>query len=413
MNTIQKLLSESTQSSASVEGRPTLVNLTRAVNDLIYEDLVAKQRTDKPQAALYGLRYKNPNDVMTFTTPATYAGKYGSRASINAITETMQLVKGAPYKDASDVVYVCLEAVDMNSAEGTTLAQKINILIMRSKLRIASEVAPVNYSSTQEIQDASFRLDLWKVDTGTRKFRTGVTHELIQDINANGLNGRNIVEDMLATTISEEINKDIMQTLQTVSIRHRTPATPEGIADLTNIQDDPQAGRFIYRLIQTMSARILSDTSFSATYVLASAAVVGYLFSSGWMRKDPSKPLAAGVLNSGLHVYEDSVTLYDYFLVGTKHKADDIDDKVGSLYYVPFQDVDDAGAFLFNVDPHALQPQIMCKARYALSVNPYTVKANQAAKEVIVGDDWSNLADRSKYSRFIGVVLPDTSSIAP
>lgn len=409
-NLIHNLLVESTQSAHAVDGRPTLVSITRAVNDLIYEDLVAIQPTEMPQAALYGLRYKNPNGVMTFTTPATYSGKYGDRSSIELITETTNLVQGKIYKDANDVVYECLKAQNMAEATGSTLQKKVDILIMKSGLRYACEVSPVDYTDKREIAQSQFKLDLWKVNTGNRKFKLDISHELLHDMKGNGINGNNLVGDLLSTAISEEVNKDIIQTIQTVSHRYNTPETPEGILALDTITDDPMVGRNLYKLACTMGNSILRDTSYEAKWIIASPAVAGYLQSSGFMRKDPTKPVASGVLANGLYVYVDAFTTHDYMVVGTKHQTQTstaVDDVVGSLFYSPFTEVDEAGSFKFVSDPDSLQPSIMCHARYGLSVNPYTAKDGQPENESIKGDDWAKLAGRSPYSEYVGIILPD------
>lgn len=55
--------------------RPELVSLTRAVNNLIYHELVAVQETELPVATLFGVRYRNPNGDMTFSSAATYSGR--------------------------------------------------------------------------------------------------------------------------------------------------------------------------------------------------------------------------------------------------------------------------------------------------------------------------------------------------
>ena len=47
-----ELLRESTSSVANQTARPQLLSLTRAVNNLIFSDLVAIQPTDQPVSAL-------------------------------------------------------------------------------------------------------------------------------------------------------------------------------------------------------------------------------------------------------------------------------------------------------------------------------------------------------------------------
>ncbi|MDP1183658.1 capsid vertex protein, partial [Klebsiella pneumoniae] len=68
MSKIQNLLRESTTSASNSQGRPELLALTRAVNALIYTDMVAIQPTSQPTATLFGIRYISPTDKITAFT---------------------------------------------------------------------------------------------------------------------------------------------------------------------------------------------------------------------------------------------------------------------------------------------------------------------------------------------------------
>lgn len=387
-------------------GRPSLLAITRAVNALIYTDLVATQPTTQPKATLFGLRYLNPDNNISFETPSTYAGRYGDRSDITELSNSSKFEKGDIFKFET-VVYQAAAAVNISTENGSDLKSKLMISMMKANVRIVSDAADTSYHETGDnIQEVNFSLDRWAVDTRTRKFKTLITNELIQDLNANGLDASSVIEDLLSTTLSEEINKDIMQKLQTVSKRFISQHTTDGILDLSGISDDPIHGRTVYRIVSEMAYEILSDTTFEATYVLCTPKIAALLSASGWMKGDPSMVnLYAGVLANGIKVYIDGVSEMEYMVVGTKQATDEFE-KIGSLFYSPFIDIDSIGSFNFALDPSDMQPRIMAMSRYALSVNPYTVQDEKSDREQIVnGDAWIDLATKSKYSRFVGVLI--------
>lgn len=404
-NKIYNLISESTMSADAAQGRPDLLALTRAVNALIYTDLVATQKTKVPKATLFGMRYLNRDGKMTFQTPATYSGQYGDRAAITEATLTSNVHSGDAIKH-NNIVYVATAAgANLNEHPGTTIEERINHAMMEAKLRIASDAAEVNYHDTGDnISEVKFNLDRWAIDTRTRKLKTAVTHELLQDLNANELDGNAVIEDMLSVTLSEEINKDILQKLQNISLRHDCPLAPKGIIDLSGIADDPVQARTVYRLVSDMAYEILSETTFEATFVVCTPRIAALLSASGWMKCDPNmENLYTGILSNGIKVYIDGTSLMDYVVVGTKQTTIDEIESVASLFYSPFVEEDDAGAYTVTSDPSDMQLRLMAMARYGLSVNPYTTKSDVDDQQIYQGDDWNNLAGKSKYSRFIGV----------
>lgn len=400
-----ELLRESTTSAANSVARPQLQSLTRAVNNLIFTDLVAIQPTEQPVCALFGLRYLNRDGQMTYRTAATYGGAAGSRDGIEDFQKDKEYQAGEYFK-FNDVVY---EVISEGSV-GENLATSEEAIfkgVMSNKIRFFSDCAPIDYFEdvNTEISTTDLDFDKWQVNIGSRKLKTEFTTELMQDLEANQINSENSVLDLLATVASEEINKDIIQKLITVSTRYKVKSiTPDGVLSLVNVQEAPVQARELYRYACEMSNQMLRTSSFSGTYVLASSRVVGLLQSSGWM-EETDNALSEGRLRCGLEVYADTVTPFDYMIVGCKHMIGDME-SIGSLFYSPYTEADGAGAYKSVIDPNSFNHKVAIMNRYALSVNPYTVKANQDTNQPIKGDEWSKLAGRSEMSYMLGIELP-------
>lgn len=411
MNKINKLIRESTTSGNVAQGRPALVALTKAVNDLIYKDLVAVQESSQPTATIFGVRYLNNAGEMSFSSPSDFGGVRHDNAKTLSDTEKT-FVKGEVFK-YNKVVYEALVDIDFDTVDGAALPQKVFTSLVQSKIRIVSEGSTVSYNEyNEEIAEATLKIDRWQTEAKTRKLKTEATLELIQDLATNGFSDK-VIEDLIATEISEEINKDIIKTLQTVSKRHVSSLAPHSILNMSAAAEDPAPGRTLYRMICEMASDILNDTSFKATYVLCSPKVSALLASSGWMSKRAGDTsMTVGELKNGMSVYVDITTQIDYVLVGMKHQSvpgESVNtrtiDRVGSLFYSPYVNDDTAGAFKVINSADDFQPRYMLMTRYGLSVNPYTLAENAVAGDVYKGDDWSNLAGRSLNSRFAGILF--------
>lgn len=404
MTQIYKLLKESSGVS-NAQGRPELLSLTRAVNSLIYTDLVAVQPSTQPVSALYGMRYLNMDNNMTFTTPATYGGAVGSRKDIETLNVSKEYKAGDLFKH-NDTVYQVIQdgAIGSDKEEQEALFRAIIL----NKIRLNSDAASTEHFSDirTEIAESRFQLDKWQSDIKTRKLKTKFTQELLQDLEANQMYADSTISDLLSTTISEEINKDIIQKLITISTRYNVSGlTNEGVISLVGVQDAPSQSRELYRYVCEMSAHLLKNTSFRGTYVLASSRVVGILAASGWMSKSDN-PLSDGILRCGLEVYADTTTPFDYMLVGCKHKIGDME-SVGSMFYAPFIEPDGVGAY--KVIDNNFDHNVSMISRYSLSVNPYTTTAKGG--RIVKGDDWNALAGRSEMSLMVGIELPKISTV--
>lgn len=405
---IQDLLKESVTTADNSQGRPALVSLTRAVNNLIYSDIVAVQPTNQPTATLFGVKYLTSHGDQIFETSALYGGAITTdkRSSINVADLSSTYNVGDLIKSNADVVYEVVKQGQLPQSGGD-LQKAINQAVMIGQIRFKPEAASADqYQNANEvISECNFSIDRWNAPVRTRKLKTDVTVELMQDMESNQLDAENLVDDVLATFISDEINKDIIQTMITVSRRYKVSGVaPDGIMDLRSDMVAPTQARTIYQYICDMAGQMQRSTSFNATWVLASARVCGLLASSGWMTFNDN-PLSEGVLKNGLEVYSDATTSFDYVIVGCKHSISDLE-HVGSLFYSPFTENDEAGTIKVVTDPDSLQPKLMIMARYGLSVNPYTTKVGEDQR-IIQGDDWSKLVGRSKMSYMMGIMLPD------
>lgn len=403
-NIINQLLQESSTSDVA-QARPQLLALTRAINALIYLDLVAIQKTKTPIATLFGMRYLNRDGDMTFRTPATYGGKYGDRASVTSeLTDSNKTFAQDEVFKYQKVIYQAISAVDFaNLGGGEDIDVQLSLALMLNKVRIVSDAGEVAEMEYVEPSESKLSIDRWKLEVKTRKLKSEVTHEFLQDITASGLDGEEIIRTMLATEVADEINRDIMHKLQTVSVRHQTSGVDSGIFYAGSAADDPTKGRTLYRIVCEMARAIHAETAFEATYVLCSPKVAALLSSSGWLKGDPNmRKLYTGTLTDGLRVYVDAVSRFDYVIVGTKQTSGDLDN-VGSLFYAPYVEPDDVGSLVSVTTGADMQLRYMNMSRYALSVNPYTT--SDPSGQIHEGDDWNKLAGLSKYSRFVGVVF--------
>lgn len=421
MSKVHTLLRESTTTSSSMIGRPNLVALTRATTKLIYSDIVVEQRTKQPLAALYGVKYLTPDNELSFITGATYSGEIGSKEREGMLEFTAAgasgITKGTLFK-YNNVVYKAMEDTPFQGITGDESEMLMEAIITLTIRTVPDAASVTKYETTDgtDISEAKFEINKWNAAVKSRKLKSSLTIELAQDLEANGFDTPNFVEDLLATEMADEVNKDILQSLVTVSKRYKVAGVCDnGIIDL-KYDNAPEASRKLYELVCEMVSHIQRTTSYTATYVVASTRVGALLAGSGWLKHKPEddkylSPNAYGFLVNGLPVYVDTNTPADYVTVGVK---EDFGGKemVGSLFYAPYTeglDMDDpehVGTFKVVVDPESLQPSIALMMRYALCANPYTVAKDEKEARIIDASDMDKMAGQSDMSVLLGVKLP-------
>ncbi|AWD92025.1 head vertex protein [Enterobacteria phage vB_EcoM_IME341] len=420
MAKINELLRESTTTSSNSLGRPNLVALTRATTKLIYRDIIAEQRTSQPIAALYGVKYLTPDNEFSFQTGAVYGGEVGSkdRETIPELTDKAQAIAEGEYFKYQNVVYKALQASPLASTSATELADALQEGLVSLTCRLVPDAAHTEKfeAGDVEISNAVFQVNKWNAPVKSRKLKTALTVELAQDMESNGFDAPAFLEDLLATVMADEINKDVLQSLITVSKRYKvTGVSDNGIIDLS-YNSAPESARKLYEMVCEMNSEIQKTTSYSGTFVVASSRVAAMLAGSGWLKHKPEDEAwlpetAYGYLINGLPVFCDVNSPLDYVIVGVKEDYGG-NEVVGSIFYAPYTeglDLDDqehVGAYKVIVDPDSLQPAISLMVRYALSANPYTVAKDDKEARVIDATNMDLMAGQSNMSYLLGVKLP-------
>lgn len=420
MAKINELLRESTTTSSNSLGRPNLVALTRATTKLIYRDIIAEQRTSQPIAALYGVKYLTPDNEFSFQTGAVYGGEVGSkdRETIPELTDKAQAIAKGEYFKYQNVVYKALQASPLASTSATELADALQEGLVSLTCRLVPDAAHTEKfeAGDVEISNAVFQVNKWNAPVKSRKLKTTLTVELAQDMESNGFDAPAFLEDLLATVMADEINKDVLQSLITVSKRYKvTGVSDNGIIDLT-YNSTQESARKLYEMVCEMNSEIQKTTSYSGTFVVASSRVAAMLAGSGWLKHKPEDEAwlpetAYGYLINGLPVFCDVNSPLDYVTVGVKENYGG-NEVVGSIFYAPYTeglDLDDqehVGAYKVIVDPDSLQPSISLMVRYALSANPYTVAKDDKEARVIDATNMDLMAGQSNMSYLLGVKLP-------
>lgn len=407
---ITTLLKESTSVNAISSGRPTLVSLTRATTNLIYTNIVATQHTLTPNVTIYGIKYQQADGTLSATSAATTGGLY-TVAEREALPKYPTVLSFGALEDftVGNVVYRALE--DLTLVDGVYTIEEA---LFTNKIRIVADSADDNELEAPE--EAKFTIDTWASNVKTRKLKTEFTVELAQDLEANNFDAPALINDILATQMAEEVNKHIIQSLITVSSRYNVQGvTKNGMIDFTNAEPTTYGlGRVLYQYVCDMNSKIQTETSFSGTYVVASARCAALLAASGFMVNDADTEYladsATGLLNNGLELYTDVNAPFDYVLVGLVEEFGDME-TVGSLFYCPYSEGldpdnnrDHIGAFKVCVDPNSLQPKVMLLMRYALSANPYT--SGDDVTRVHDAGNLDTLSGKSKMSVVLGVKLP-------
>lgn len=423
MARIDELIRESNTTASNSTARPALLSFTQATNKRIFRDLVAEQKTKQPIAAFYGIRVLNPDDKLTFQGGATFAGLMDreKRKTVPQLAMATDYTKGDYFMFESVVFKVLTD----DPFAGTTETEEDDIVseaIAANTIRMVSEAAPTAQFEIgePEISEAGFQIDKWQSEVKSRKLKTSLSLELVQDLEANGFNAKNFIDNLLAIQMAEEINKDVCQSLITISSRFKVQGVnARGVLDLTSISGAQEQARTLYSYICEMHSAVQRATSFPGTYVVASSRCCAILAASGWVKKGkddaPNAPESAyGMLNIGLPLYSDVNSPCDYAIVGVNVDMGE-GQVVSSLFYAPYteglQNVEttgdaSVGEFKVIIDPESLQPTVALLSRYALSANPYTVPRSDPNARVVDGSDMDEMAGQSKLSSYLGVKLP-------
>ncbi|ALY07017.1 capsid vertex protein [Vibrio phage vB_VmeM-32] len=377
---INKLLTES-QSVAIA--RPTLAAITQKIASEIHTELVSIVYTKRPNAMVMGLRMQSENGTEINTAPfSNISGRTSENETVD-FPATFQIGE-----------YFNLYGIDFQAIDETVFSIKPSIDKLY-ELAYSGTIRIANDAYTNEEKDytpSSFILDGWKANVATRKIGTGVSHELIQDLNSMNLDSDNIIENMLVTSIAHEINRDIISKLICVS-------TKSGSIGVNSFLKESDMQDIIIRRIHEESGHIEKQSSFKPNWVLCSPGVAGVIKNSS--------NYSGGLLAQELEIVVDAMSPVDYFMVGVKDEINN--ESVAPIYYTPMRDEErDIFEFTFleMMDTKNMQPIYGCMSRYALSANPYI--DSTLSRQLESGDDWTKSANKSPFCRMVVVKLPTT-----
>ncbi|MEZ9350720.1 hypothetical protein AB4182_04050 [Vibrio splendidus] len=379
---IKQLLAESNTSANIENGRPILVGLTRKINDKIFKDICGIQPTSQPRATVYGVRYEmvsqDGSEVReTQGSHRTGTGKYPFKDHGLAGGST-GMVSGDHFAEF-DYVF---GAVKDGDYDGKTEVELL-ALVLTGDLRLVTDADEDD--SRAEVQSSRFIMDRWQSDIKSRRVKSPTTWELLTDMQNNGLDGSSAVEDLLATSISEEINSDII--MKTITVAKKSPAIDLSLSELY------QQGRSLIARALELGAEIHQITTFTATFVLASPKVASAIRASGQVGNDNL------IDGTNLKLVTDSKAIGEYLLVGSNHKFDGLD-TVAPIHYSPYVESDSAGTYLIATDSNNLQPVPALISRYAITSSPDFSDVDSEQ-----GDDWEKLANKSPLATLVNVNL--------
>ena len=418
---IAKLISESTQTGSIVNGRPTLVSVTGKADNIIFTDLVATQATKTPNAAVYGISVFNTGKDAADATvkadiyhdPGTSTGEMGMTQGYalpefdvaKAYTAGEQFkveTKGLFFEVASDVTF--------SGLDGASDYDKLMTGLAAAKVRVLTDAIPYGHDTRDEIAGIDFNLRKWDLEIEARKLKVSISNELIEDMRFNSMDSDALIDEIIASSIAMDINKDIIQKLINVSNRFDDQEyIKNGALDLTGTRPMIEKSRELYAVICMAASRVYERTTYASTYVICSPKVFSVLSGSGWVRplKEESEDetlnsTLSGIMNNGMKIYVDRFPLFDYFVVGMQHELEGLQ-AVGSMYYSPYTENDGAGFITIVSPPSDFQPRIGVMVRYALSINNIYSNLTEEERVKVKANDWNKLMGKSEASQFVRV----------
>lgn len=417
---IHKLMLESTETGANSNARPTLVSVTGKADNIIFTDLVATQVTDTPNAAVYGISVYNTGEKGADTVKSDIYHDPGTSSGVMGITQGYKLdefsaskayVAGDQFKVEDKGLFFEV-AVDttFSSLEGTTDYEKLMSGIVLAKVRVLTDGIPFGTDTRDEIAGIDFTMEKWDLNVESRKVKISISNELLEDMRGNNVDSDALVDDIIASSIAMDINKDIIQKLINVSNRYEDDFfVKKAVADLSRDDTITNKARDLYAMICLAGSRIYEKTTYAATYVVCSPTVFSILTGSGWVKpfktEEDSEELnstLSGVMNNGMKIYVDRFPMFDYFVVGCKHERAGLE-SVGSLYYSPYAENDGAGFITIVSAPSDFQPNVGVMVRYALSINNVYSNLTSDERGKVRADDWNALMGKSEASQFVRV----------
>ena len=226
--------------------------------------------------------------------------------------------------------------------------------------------------------EMGFTIEKATVTAKSRALKAEYTLELAQDLKAiHGLDAETELANILSTEILAEINREVIQTINSQAVGGATGTTLPGTFDLGSDADGRwSAEKFkglVVQLDREANAIAKATRRGKGNIVICSSDVATALSASGMLDYTPAMSTAlqvddtgntfAGTLNGRIKVYIDPYAASDYITVGYKG-TNSYDAGLFYCPYVPLQMVKAVGENDF-------QPRIGFKTRYGMASNPF------------------------------------------
>ena len=246
----------------------------------------------------------------------------------------------------------------------------------------AAQHAPKGATASREgdvISEMGFTIEKVTVTAQTRALKAEYSMELAQDLKAiHGLDAESELASILSTEILAEINREVINTINTqAQVGFTTETSPaNGDFDLDVDADGRWAVEkyksLLFQLEIEANAIAKSTRRGKGNFLICSSNIASALAAAGVLDYAPALATAlnvddtgntfAGVLNGRIKVFIDPYSTTDYATIGYKG-ANSYD---AGLFYCPYVPL----TMVRAVDENSFQPKIGFKTRYGLAGNP-------------------------------------------
>ncbi|MBW3527229.1 hypothetical protein KO533_11725 [Shewanella sp. NKUCC05_KAH] len=369
MKHLNMLVSESIDNTISHDH---LIATSKKTSSKILSKLTNIQPTTLPTATVYGMTIKTDKDVFIDHSVAVVETALGYEETLYKVTDRFS-VDSKVYEVITDFT----DTIPLDSLN-------LNIMVLAGDIRLVTD-API----VAVVQDSKFEIIRWKSPVTARLIKLDASTELLEDLGRSGMDSIDLVDDVIATTVSESINSDIIVKLITIAKKDKP-------TDLTNHETSYYKGRELICVLGRMAAGIKQGTTAIPTFVLCTPQVEAILKASG--------QTSDNVINGyDLEIICDTKSALDYVLVGCAGRNQV---EQSSLYYSPLiipdplgNDQDAGIEMLFNRESTSMHPSYGSMVRYALTVaEPYS-------KDKVTEMDWGKYANNSKLTYLSQIIL--------
>ena len=416
-------LSESTTTADIAQTRPNLIGVTRTPTSIIFPEIALLRPTNSTINTILAITYldKDLNDIRL--SPYDLSGDAGIldtneiKKDITEVTE-----KGQYFRGTDNVIYKSLYDDPTDGGKYKEIIEAV----FANRIRQYSDSSKSKEFEQFRGSESRFIISRWDQRVGTRKTFASITNDLMDDINAQGLDADGLVSDLLLSASSEGINKDVIQKLIAISSKYvDNKMNGQSIVDLSSMDSITDAGRELHYYATELAAQVEINTHYSSTYIVASSRAVSLLVASGWMLpydgEDKDTSACVGTIEGGrIKVYKDTQTRFDYMVAGFVHDGEGSIEGVGSLVVTPYtEDFGSISDITIVPDPNSRSTHIQMMLRYGIGTNPYTVRdnieydkdeegniINSVRGYYVEADDWENLTGKSLAAWSVGLKLP-------